>query len=213
MLVFCFCNTILKKKFKVKSFSLYVLQLISCHIIKGIGKKKKNRLNSHLKIKLWHFFLLFWPQYYVLYFPAVFSGREGTELHSGVSSIYFFCLLSSFPFHWHFDYCFLIFYDYYVMLCYVVLIRVDKTIQKWKFYGAWGKEGHKIPVIGCVQLGWGALGANTLSADCMAILAGGFNSEYKNKQWNKGYVCLWQGMLRSSRHQILLWDFAEFIMP
>lgn len=76
-----------------------------------------------------------------------------------------------------------------------------------------GERIHKIPVIGCVQSGWGALGSNTLSADCTGVLAGGFNSKYKDNQWSKGYVCLWQGMLRSSRHQILLWDFTGFTMP
>lgn len=138
-----------------------------------------------IKIKLWCFFRLFWLQCYVFYFPAVFSGREGTELHWGVSSIYLFCLLPSFPFHWHFVY--LYYYYYYMMLCCIVLISVDKLIWKWKFYRAWGKGGHKIPVTGCVWLGQGALGSHTLSTGCTSVLAGDF--KYKNNQWSKGYVC------------------------
>lgn len=34
------------KIFKIKDFSLYVLQLISCPLSKGIGKKKKNRWHT-----------------------------------------------------------------------------------------------------------------------------------------------------------------------
>lgn len=138
----------------------------------------------------------------MFYFPAVFSGREGTGLHSGVSSISLLCLLSSFPLA--FCLLFFIFYYYYSMLCYIVLIEIDKTVSKLKFCG-------RSLSLGCVQLEWGALGSNTLSVDCVDVLAGDF--KYKNNQWSKAYVCLWQGMLRSSRHQILLWGFAAFIMP
>lgn len=43
-----------------------------------------------------------------------------------------------------------------------------------------GKEARRSLWLGCVQLGWGALGSNTLSVDCVGVLAGDF--KYKNNQ-------------------------------
>jgi len=34
-----------------------------------------------------------------------------------------------------------------------------------------GKGGQKVPVSGCIQVGWGALGANTVPPVCPGVLA------------------------------------------